>query len=736
MPHPKKKTAQRGIVAAAATALVVGSSFMPALAAPTASESPSASASASAKASANTSASATPSESALDTKGLDKAIERDLDKTVEEFVEQGDASDAASKVRDELEAKGVDATASVKDGKAEITVGKKDVAKAKEVIKASAAPAPIVVTEVDSEVKTVGKVYTELLANIEPKEMKRLTAILQTKDGLKVYAKGFDEKEVKAELKSKSAGTLPEKLTVEQFVSEANHVGGVESSGVAKTTAAEDIYGALGYAMDQSGALTGSSTVCSLGFTAWTAEGDDAIVSAGHCSEDGTTKILGLAEQSVPGQVPTIGAELGDFGFNQFGGPNNSGFTVDELNSMTEEEFNSLEPGTDISVIDNINPALNMHPAVSKWPAGKEPRDEVINVTGMTKAIIGSEACSSGRTTGWSCSPIIGEGVFFVGGSDGTYRSVAGYVAENAGQKVLDQGDSGGPMLVGSRAAGINSANAEGEDLKENTDDDIAMYTSLDDVFDKGYIDGYTLKFHVNTPNITVENGTEVEPGDAITGTMVDPSKGTVIRVIVDGKLYKTVELEANGTFSFPAPEEPGKFEFSLVAKDGYNQSEKVSGNVVVVEPAVEPETPEEEPTEPETPEEEPTEPETPEEEPTEPETPEEEPTESETPEEDDKSETPEDDDKSEAPKDDDKSETPEDDDKSETPKDDDKSEAPKDQEDDEPTKSTTPKETPKKDDPLADTGANSVPLIAAGGAMALAGAAFLLFRRSARRHG
>ncbi|MEG1444613.1 LPXTG cell wall anchor domain-containing protein, partial [Glutamicibacter sp.] len=62
--------------------------------------------------------------------------------------------------------------------------------------------------------------------------------------------------------------------------------------------------------------------------------------------------------------------------------------------------------------------------------------------------------------------------------------------------------------------------------------------------------------------------------------------------------------------------------------------------------------------------------------------------------------------------------------------------EAPKDQKDDEPSKSATPKETPKKDDPLADTGSNSVPLIAAGGAMALAGAAFLLFRRNARRHG
>ncbi|PMQ21071.1 hypothetical protein [Glutamicibacter arilaitensis] len=118
MPHPKKKTAQRGIVAAAATALVVGSSFMPALAAPTASESPSASTSASEKPS--------PSASAVDTEGLDKAIERDLDKSVEEYVKDGETSDAVSKVRDELNEKGVEATASVKDGKAEITVGKDD----------------------------------------------------------------------------------------------------------------------------------------------------------------------------------------------------------------------------------------------------------------------------------------------------------------------------------------------------------------------------------------------------------------------------------------------------------------------------------------------------------------------------------------------------------------------------------------------------------------------------------
>ncbi|MGN0128944.1 LPXTG cell wall anchor domain-containing protein, partial [Glutamicibacter soli] len=63
----------------------------------------------------------------------------------------------------------------------------------------------------------------------------------------------------------------------------------------------------------------------------------------------------------------------------------------------------------------------------------------------------------------------------------------------------------------------------------------------------------------------------------------------------------------------------------------------------------------------------------------------------------------------------------------------------------DEPSKSTEAKDpkkdepkqdSPKKDEPLAETGTGSVPLIAVGGALALIGAAVLLLRRSARRHG
>ncbi|UYQ78914.1 LPXTG cell wall anchor domain-containing protein [Glutamicibacter sp. JL.03c] len=705
MPNPNKKTAQRGIVAAAATALVVGSSFMPAVAAPEATSSPSLSASSSEKATP----SATTTEGAVDTTGLPEAIERDLGKTVDEFVKDGETSDAASKVRDELKSKGIEATASVKDAKVEITVEKGASAEAKEVIKATAVPAPIVLTEVDSSARTVDKVYTELLANIEPSELKRVTAILRTGEGLKIYAKDFDKKEAQTQVKSKSAGSSSDKLTIEQFVGEANHVEGEVSSGTAKTTAEEDIYGALGYAMDESGAPTKSSLVCSLGFNAWNPSGGDAVISAGHCTKDGAMKILGLAEQSAPDEQPSLGLKLGTFGFSQFGGPNNSGFTSEELNSMTQEEFDSLEPGTDISVIDDINPALNLHPAVSKWADGKAPRDDVFNVTGTSKAVVGSEVCSSGRTTGWSCAEIFGEGVFFVDGGDGTYRSVEGFVSDNPGQNVLDQGDSGGPALVGSNAVGINSANAPGEDERPNTNDDIAMYTSLDDVFNDKYIDGYAVKLFINAPTLTTQPGIEVVAGSEISGNVKGAKSGTQVDVIVDGEVVDTVTVDSNGNFTFSAPDQTGDYEFTLRAHKGFDKSAATQGNVVVV--AVPSPSPSPSPTQSPTPTPSPTEEpsKTPTEEPSK--TPTEEPSKTPTEE---PSKTP--------------TEEP-----SET---EDSSEAPQDDKSDEPTKSATPKETPKNDDPLADTGSSSAPLIAVGGALALVGAMFLLFRRGNRRHG
>ncbi|QIV88406.1 LPXTG cell wall anchor domain-containing protein [Glutamicibacter mishrai] len=786
MPNPNKKTAQRGIVAAAATALVVGSSFMPAVAAPEATSSPSASASSSESATP----SATTTEGAVDTTGLPEAIERDLDKTVDEYLEDSKASETAAAVSKQLKEKGIDSRASVKDGKAKVEVSEKDAAEAKKVAAASQAAVSLDINK--KKLSTPEDVYGQIVENVDESELTRLTAIVNTvedgKEVVKIIASGPGSIEgSKKETYAKKSAAEGE-LSLEEFAEEVASSDVVfepskkDGRGAAKHGATEDIYGGMGYAIAESGQDPASR--CSVGFNAWDPSGKDAILSAGHCTADNSMTDTYVLEANAPNDFLGYTANLGTFGFGQFGGPGNSGYAPGTPISETDTE----NPGTDISVIEDINPALNLKAGVSQWPSGGDERDQVINVTGDAAATIGANACSSGATTGWSCSTITGEGIFYVQGMGGTIRDVWGYTADNPDQSVLDQGDSGGAVLVGSKAVGINSANSGGEDGVENTSDDLAFYTGLTDALQRiDGVKGYTVKVFINAPTLTTENGSEVEAGSDITGNVKDAAPGTKVDVIVNGEVVDTVTVDSNGNFTFSAPDQTGVYEFTLQAHKGFDKSATTDGKVVVIAvpeptptptptatPTEEPsETPTEEPSETpteepsETPTEEPSETptatpsETPTEEPSE--TPTEEPSEtptatpSETPTE-EPSETPTEEPSetptatpSETPTEE-PSETPTEEPSetptatpSETPTEEpsesaseteESSEAPQDDESDEPTKSATPKETPKKDDPLADTGSSSAPLIAAGGALALVGAMFLLFRRGNRRHG
>ncbi|WP_146113625.1 S1 family peptidase, partial [Arthrobacter sp. MYb216] len=602
MPKPKNMTAQRGIVAAAATALVVGGSFIaPAVAADKAESTPAPS----------QSPSVTPSASdvAVDTKGLDEAIERDLNKSPEKYLEDAKANDTVAEVTKKLEAEGVKVKASVKDGKAEVEVGAKDAKKAKEIVVASAAPKAVSL-KINAEVgkiSNVNDVYDELRDNVAPVEMTRLTAIMNTGSGkpFEIVASGPASIEKKATPKATATKAAEEELlTLEEFAEEATNVKLVEGSEV-KPGALTDIYGGMGYGA----ARTGDNVegLCSIGFNAWNPEGADAVLTAGHCTEDGAFKNTFVVEHTAPNEVEGISAALGTFGFSQFGGPNNYGVPITP--DLTQDELDQAEPGTDIAVIDDINPELTLHNEVTQWPAGADERSKVIQVTGVSKAAVGSEACSVGRTTGWSCSTILGEGMFFVGGYDDDIRAVWGYTAENPNQGILDQGDSGGAVLVGNKAVGINSANSGGEDGIEDNADDLAFYTSLADVKAKDYTGGYTVKFAVNTPaQSSPAAGAEVKPGATITGTVEGPSAGTQVRIVVDGKLYKLADVKSDGTFTFVAPAEEGEFNFRMTAVNGYNKSGNATGSVLVAAPEPTPTptpTPTEEPTA--TPTEEPT---------------------------------------------------------------------------------------------------------------------------------
>ncbi|CBT75735.1 hypothetical protein AARI_15130 [Glutamicibacter arilaitensis Re117] len=813
MPHPKKKTAQRGIVAAAATALVVGSSFMPALAAPTASESPSAPATADDNVS-DTSGS-------VDTTGLAEAIERDLGETPEEYLAEAKVSAKASDIKTALREAKIDSNVVVKDGVVVVQVGKGDLSASKkviaeveaaettvageEVVQATATataeaaeesvPAAVAPTEATKkaekvekksvepsatekatesaavefeteEVSSIDEVLKKLKKTASPEALKELTSVTIDEHGQVIVRAGEASKTKSSEASESASKSNHPELSLTEAIERLDgaKLKLSKDGGPATPAALEDVYGGMGYATTADGDYSGSFGICSVGLNAWNAEGEDAVITAGHCTTDGSMKDVNILEHDAINKPSAIGIDLGTFGFSQFGTAGNGG------HPWNPEEAGDWEIGTDIAVIDAINPAANLHPAVTKWPAGVDEREATINITSAGAGVVGQSACNSGRTTGWQCSELLEEGVFFVGGydengeqTDQSVRTVWGYTGANPEGNTLLPGDSGGSVVQGTRAIGVNSAYGAG----------VALYTSLVDAQAKTPVKDYAVKLFISAPQITADNGTEVEAGDAITGTVANAADGTKVDIIVEGKVIDTVTVKA-GKFSFTAPEELGEFSFTVQAKNGFDKSATTNANVVVIAAPTPTSTPTEEPTEEptSTPTEEPTEEptSTPTEEPTEEptSTPTEEPTEepTSTPTEEPTAEptsTPTEEPTAEPteeptaePTEEPTAEPTEEptaepsestspspsEDETEKPStspsatEDDKSEAPKDQKDDEPTKSVTPKENPKDDDALADTGSNSVPLIAAGGAMALAGAAFLLFRRSARRQG
>lgn len=164
--------------------------------------------------------------------------------------------------------------------------------------------------------------------------------------------------------------------------------------------------------------------VCSMGFNAFSPSGIPAILSAGHCTADGTMEQVYLtdprsdpAADSASAGSPianpgfrgfVIQDRLGTYSFSQFGGEGNS------PNSGTPEHPGN--PGTDVSVISGLDPADTQLPAVTDWEKPADLSSTGPLVTGMTEPVLGAPVCKSGRTTGWTCGTIDEVGLFMVQG--------------------------------------------------------------------------------------------------------------------------------------------------------------------------------------------------------------------------------------------------------------------------------------------------------------------------------
>ncbi|MGP9501079.1 trypsin-like serine protease [Specibacter sp. AOP5-B1-6] len=362
-----------------------------------------------------------------------------------------------------------------------------------------------------------------------------------------------------------SRSAAPAKPSVKEF---ADTFGNVTIEGTEGTTGpakplASDVVNGQGYA-----AFAGEdASACSIGWNGFNAAGKAAVITAGHCAADGNAKKTVLTDPTTEpaegGAGGVLTEDLGTFGFSQFGGANNS--------PATNPDTNPGNVGTDVAVIDGINPELNQLAKVTDWTTPADPKASGPKVTGVSNAVAGAKICKSGRTTGWTCGTVDeANTIFLVGGHNieedpDDVRAVRGFSSADLESA---PGDSGGAIISGTKAVGMISAGGSGH----------VYGVSLTDALK--HAKGYTVKIALNAPKVTTTE--PIFRSTDVTGTVAGAPAGTTVAVTIDGKTTKTT-VDADGNWTVKAPNKFGTFEVTAQATSGFNKSATSKGSIKII---------------------------------------------------------------------------------------------------------------------------------------------------------
>ncbi|MGL3806202.1 S1 family peptidase [Paeniglutamicibacter sp. R2-26] len=588
MPELRSTRLRRAGIAAVAAALVVSSCLAAGPVPATAATIPSPGAVATpgprpteSRAETTDSGDATPSN------GLDAAVERDLGMSAGEFAAQGELAAVADRLRAELDPERLKASLAVAGSRIEVRTNDEDRAEVAEKIDTltrgtdiqvevtTAVPTPTATAGAVAPTKksptNVDELYAAYAASVDEQTLGQLQAVMETDGGFVIRSGGVsgDAPARSADRVLRAGGTL----TPEEFASQYPDVGVHEAEGPATATASNDVLGGMGYGAE---VTPGVYALCSVGFNGFNAAGARAALSAGHCTRDGQIRSVSVAEHSAPDVFEELHVDsFGTFGFSQFGGPGNSPALTDGVNLLGNV-------GTDVSVLNKINPALRQQPVVTDW-TGADERDSGTKVTGVSSAVRGSPVCKSGRTTGWTCGKVTEVGIFIVGGFGNAatdLRAVRGFGMANPGFAVAFEGDSGGSAISGGNAVGITSAIAEGATRAG----DRAYFADVKQALRAAK--GYSIKLFVNAPKLTQPaKGTRVKAGARVSGTVASAPAGTTVSVASAGKTIATAKV-SKGTFSFRTPKKLGTFSFTMTAGSGYSKSRTTTASLPLTMPA------------------------------------------------------------------------------------------------------------------------------------------------------
>lgn len=292
-----------------------------------------------------------------------------------------------------------------------------------------------------------------------------------------------DEADVKKALSS--TNTVAQKTTGDDVV--VQKVGGTysaisteqpEEGEKGNFESSDDVVAGSGYVQVNE---DGSAGLCSVGFPATGPDGEDAIITAGHCSGGEATGDVYVEKPSTT-NVFTDSYDTFDFdGSRKLGTFTHSQYGPTKVEEVESDDDLNAETMQDFAVITvDESSGFNLVGEAATWSEASGMADDlasdttdIAGVHDVTTEDIGSDVFHSGRTTGKTAGPIgyEGETVGIVDGyapvadDQGNQYMVYGFASETS----VEGGDSGGTVMMGDQAVGVVSGGIPaGEDEDGN----------------------------------------------------------------------------------------------------------------------------------------------------------------------------------------------------------------------------------------------------------------------------
>ncbi|KAB1949074.1 trypsin-like serine protease [Brevibacterium linens] len=336
-----------------------------------------------------------------------------------------------------------------------------------------------------------------------------------------------------------------------------------------------DLVGGAGYLVSH----PQGTAACSTGFAGWDDQGNQVVLTAGHCAVDTAGGVQNeILDMELPSSAEAVGGEgfvkagvgsIGAWGFNQYGSEiidngDGTGTVADE------------DKAIDFAVI-KVDDKFTTKAEVTDWTTAKAENDLSASTTKVTKvgaAVPGQSIQKSGRTTGVTTGTVLDDPEAFEYANIGG-RAVHGFEVTSGGKRFSDHGDSGGAVYQGDTAVGVISGGPE-----------TGAWTWVADL--ENSLTKSDESFTLDDPNEepeapaapTVEDQT-IEPKGAITGKA---AAGADVKVTWTGAAEgeATAKADDSGNFTLEGPEAEGDYEAKAVATVDGHSSEAASFTVTV----------------------------------------------------------------------------------------------------------------------------------------------------------